>query len=108
MKQISSLQRQHHKRRPSASASVSFAEPTRLFAPVTPPSSPMLPHERQERPEHANQFKHSLDRISIRPPAPDRNTGREAESSGTQQTGAELSSLQREETGEQPTSQKGE
>lgn len=71
MKQTSSQQRQHYKRRPAAGVSGSFAEPTRPFASVTPPSEPSLPHERQERPAYTTQFKHSLDRIPIHPPMPE-------------------------------------
>jgi hypothetical protein len=48
MKQVSSLQRQQRKHGLSATSSFSFAESTRLFAPVTTPSALASSRERQE------------------------------------------------------------
>jgi hypothetical protein len=110
MKQAHSLQNQHRKHGSSATSAFSFAEPTRLFAPI--PSGPTLPHERQERPAHVAQFKHSFDRISIHPPIPEGGAGHEAEQSGElsdmQQTEKQPSSVQRKETKKQPMPQKEE
>jgi hypothetical protein len=111
MKQVYALQRQHRKHGSPANAAFSFAEPTRLFAPVTSPSAPLSPHERQEPPARVAQFRHSFDRLSIRPPAPDGGADHEMEQSGEQsdmqQTEKQPSSVQRREVERQPTPKMG-
>jgi len=102
MQHIYSLQRQQRKRRPSASASVSFAEPTRLFASGALPFTSTLPYERQEHLAPAAQFKHTLDRIAIRLPVSSGETGYKLEQSDMRSQSA---SLQRKEIERQPMSQ---
>jgi surface antigen len=104
MQHVYALQRQPRKRGPLATTAFAFTEPTRLFAPATFPSSPLLPSERQGHLAHVAQFKHSFDHISIRPPDSSGGAGYRVD---MQQTGTQPFSLQRKESRRRSISPEG-